>query len=118
MQDKPTQQKPRTETQSDSLFLWYSQIEKICENEGVTWDRLVRHTHQLRVTKANLHEAGKQLQKALWGKTSTKELEKTKQIEILVQHFADWFGKEGIEVPPFPSQELKHYEQMSNEYRV
>ena len=96
----------RTGAQHRSLFLWYGQIEQICANEGVTWDRLVKHTHQLRVTKENLHEAGKQLQKALWGKASTKEL-KRNQIGTLIDHFIEWFAKEGVELPPFPHEE-KH----------
>ena len=102
--ESPKLPQNRTGAQHRALFLWYGQIEQICANEGITWDRLVKHTHQLRVTKENLHEAGKQLQKALWGKASTKELEK-KQINTLIDHFIEWFAKEGVELPPFPHEE-------------
>ena len=106
-QNEPqTHSQIRTSSQHRALFLWYGQIEQICANEGVAWDRLVKHTHQLRVTKENLHEAGKQLQKALWGKASTKELEK-RQIDTLIDHFIEWFGKEGVELPPFPTNEAE-----------
>ena len=120
-QNEPqTHSQIRTSAQHRSLFLWYGQIEQICAESGITWDRLVKHTHQLRVTKENLHEAGKQLQKALWGKASTKELEK-KQIDTLIEHFIEWFAKEGVELPPFPSSEpltntkLSQMENLKNE---
>jgi len=97
----------RTENQHNSLFLWFSQIEQEAENAGITWDRLARHTHQLKVTKENLHDACKQLTKALWGINSTKKIKKIGHIDIIQQHFSDWFGKEGLTLPPFPSDENK-----------
>lgn len=103
---KPTGKK-RTDAQHRALFLWYSMIEREAENAGITFDNVIQHTHQLRVTRENLHELGKQLQKALWGTASTKELEKVGQIDILVDHFTDLFGKVGLELPPFPHEENK-----------
>ncbi len=97
----------RTQNQHNALFLWYSMIEQECENAGITWNQLVGKTHQLRVTKEGLHEMGKQLQKALWGTTSTKELKKTGQLEILQEHFIDLFSKVGLTLPEFPSDETK-----------
>jgi hypothetical protein len=67
-------------------------IEKECENAGITWNQLVGKTHQLRITKEGLHMMGKELQRALWGTTSTKELKKVGQIEILQEHFVDLFS--------------------------
>ena len=99
---------PRTQSQHNALFLWFSMIEKLCEERGITWDRLIRHTHQIRVTQANLHEACKQLQKALWGTVSTKQLKKQEQIDIIIDHFTDWFAKEELELPSFPSRCIKH----------
>jgi hypothetical protein len=95
----------RTDTQSDSLFLWFCMIEKEAENAGVTWDMILRHVHQLRVTKENLHEACKQLIDGLWHIKSTKQIKKQGQIEIIVDHFVDLFSKEGLTLPPFPSRE-------------
>lgn len=92
----------RTPSQHAALFLWYSMIEREAENAGITWNQLVGKTHQLRITKEGLHEMGKQLQKALWGTTSTKELKKTGQIEILQEHFIDLFSKVGLTLPEFP----------------
>lgn len=101
------QPKPRTIPQHNSLFLWFSMIEKEAENMGITWDMIIRHTHQLRVTKENLHSMCKELQKALWGSTSTKQLKKNGEIDIIIEHFTDLFAKEGLELPPFPSNEIK-----------
>ena len=95
----------RTDAQHRAWFLWLGMIEKEAENAGITFDNVIQHTHQLRITRENLHEIGKQLQKALWGTTSTKDLEKIGQIEILVQHFVDLFSKVGLELPPFPERE-------------
>ena len=97
--------KTRTDKQHRALFKWFAMIEHEAENQGVTFDRIIAHTHQLRITKENLHELCKQLQKALWGTTSTKELQKIGQIEIIEQHFVDLFAKVGLELPPFPSEE-------------
>ena len=111
--------KKRTSAQHRALFLWYSQIEKVSEVAGVTWDRIIKHTHQIRVTQENVHEAGKQLQKALWNKSSTKDLE-THQLDILIDHFVDLFSKEGVELPPFPSEDsntrLDAMENLKKEY--
>jgi hypothetical protein len=97
----------RTQSQHNALWLWFSMIEHEAENAGITWNQVVGHTHQLRITKEGLHVMCKQLQKALWGTTSTKDLKKVGQIEILVQHFADLFSKVGLELPPFPCDEDK-----------
>jgi hypothetical protein len=102
----------RTDSQHSAWFLWLSMIEHEAENAGVTWNHVVQHTHQLRITKEGLHEMGKQLQKALWGTTSTKELKKVGQIEILIEHFVDLFSKVGLELPPFPSDETKQLENL------
>jgi len=97
----------RTESQHNSLFLWFSLIEKEAENAGLTWDMIIRHTHQLRVTKENLHGMCKQLMEALWKTTSTKEIKKTGNIDIIIDHFTDLFSKEGLELPPFPHDKTK-----------
>lgn len=97
-------EKPRTQQQHNGLFLWFSMIEKEAENAGITWDMIIRHTHQLRITKESLHGMCKQLQKALWGTDSTKKLKKHEQLDIIQEHFIDLFSKEGLELPPFPTK--------------
>jgi len=101
---QPSTDDLRTSKQSDSLFLWFSMIEKEAENAGVTWDRIIKHTHQLRVTKENLHSMCKQLTKALWGINSTKKIKKREHLDIIIDHYVDLFAKEGLTLPPFPEE--------------
>ena len=103
----------RTDNQNAAYWVWLTQIEREAENAGITFDQVVGHTHQLRVTKENVHELVKQLMKALWGTTSTRELKKVGQIEIIEQHLADLFSKVGLELPPFPSREQENNELLS-----
>lgn len=103
----------RTEQQHKALFKWFSMIEKEAENAGVTWNMVVEHTHQLRITKEGLHGMFKTLQKALFNKKSTKELKKTGQLDIMIDHFVDLFSKVGLELPPFPVDEKKQREKIA-----
>ena len=104
---------PRTEAQHRALFTWFTMIEREAENAGITWNQLVGHTHQLRITSEGLHVMCKQLMKALWGTTSTKQLKKVGQIEILEQHFVDLFSKVGLELPAFPCDEERQKENLA-----
>lgn len=97
----------RTESQHNALFLWFSMIEKEAENQGVTWDMVIKYTHQLRITKETLHGMCKSLQQALWKTTSTKELKKHGHIDVIIDHFTDLFSKVGLELPPFPEDKNK-----------
>jgi hypothetical protein len=103
---------PRTPAQNKSLHLWLNLIEKEAENQGVTWDMLVRHTSQLRVTSEGLKSACKQLIKALWGYTSTTQLKKTGDLDIVIDHMTDWLSKE-MEVPAFPCDEERQKENLA-----
>jgi hypothetical protein len=96
----------RTLPQNSALHLWFNLIEREAENQGVTWNMLVRHTSQLRVTSEGLKSATKQLIKALWGYTSTTQLKKTGDLDVVIDHLTDWLSKE-MEVPPFPHDEDK-----------
>ena len=103
----------RSEEQSNAMFLWFSWIEKETENRGITWNQLVGKTHQLKITKQGLHDMWKQLQKALYGTKSTKQLKKTKEIDTIIEHFVDLFGLVGMEVPPFPNDDEKQKEKIA-----
>jgi hypothetical protein len=94
----------RTKKQNDSLHLWLSLIEREAANQGVTWDKIIRHASQLRVTSHGLKGAIHQLIEALWGYTSTTQLKKVGQLEIVIDHMTDWLSKE-MEVPAFPSED-------------
>lgn len=99
-------EKTRTKKQNDSFHLWLEMIEKSAENQGVTQDMLIKHTTQLRVTSEWLKSAVKQLINVLWGYTSTTQLKKQGDLDIVIDHVTDWLGKE-MEVPSFPSEKDK-----------
>lgn len=110
----------RTDAQNRSYWLWLTQIADQCEKEGVTADLLFKHTAHIKVTKNVLHEAIKSLCKALWNIDSTTNLEKTGHLDEIQDHVASWVGKEGVEVPPFPHEEvtntkLSQHENLKNE---
>lgn len=100
----PKEEKQRTQSQHNGLFLWFYLIEKEAENNGITWDMIIRHTHQLRITKENLHSMCKDLIDALFKIKSTTQIKKQGHIDIIVDHFTDLFAKEGMVLPPFPSK--------------
>lgn len=94
----------RTGSQNAALHLWFKQIADICQNQGVTFDLIIKHTHQVAVTEIGVKGLWHVLQKALYGTTSTTELKKTGQIDRMIDHFVALFAKEEVELPPFPSQ--------------
>ena len=106
-------EKTRTQSQHNALFLWFSMIEHEAENQGVTWDMIIRHTLQLRVTKEGLHGMCKALQKALWGTDSTKELKKIGHIDVIIDHFTDLLSKEMEFIPEFPHEKDKGNDTLS-----
>jgi len=105
-----------TTTQRKALFLWFTMIECEAENHGITWNAIIQHTHQLKITKEGLHGMCKTLQEALWGTNSTTQLKKNGNIEIIIDHFTDLFAKEGLELPTFPSEENKGMELLASQH--
>jgi len=105
----------RTDPQRRGYFLWLEQIAKQCENMGVTADMLFKHTAHITVTKDMLHTAIKTLIKAKWNLDSTNDLRKTGHLDEIIDSVASWVGKEGVEIPPFPTNETKAWEQLSGE---
>lgn len=95
----------RTQSQHNALFLWLGQIADQCRKLGITADLLFRHTSEVLITKEMLHTTLKTLLEVKWGITTTKNIEKTGHIEEIQDTFALWLGKEGVEIPPFPSKE-------------
>jgi hypothetical protein len=87
--------------QQKSLFKWFEMISQEADRQGVTFDMVIRHTHQLKITKPGLHAMCKQLIRPLFGYESTTEIQKTGDLDIIIDHFTDLLSKE-MEVPPFP----------------
>lgn len=105
----------RTDPQRRAYFLWLEQIAEQCRNMGVTADMLFKHTAHISVTKDMLHHAIKTLIKAKWNLESTNDLRKTGHLDEIIDSVASWVGKENIEIPPFPSNETKAWEELSGE---
>lgn len=102
----------RTDSQNKAYWLWLTQIAQICQNEGVTADMVFKHTAHISVTKELLHHCVKTLIKAKWNLESTTELDKTGHLDSIQEHIALWLGKEGVEIPPWPSDQNKEEIQM------
>lgn len=98
--EEPKEQ--RTGAQSRALHLWFRQIADICQNQGVTFDLIIKHTHQVAVTEYGVKALWHVLQKALYGTESTRDLKKTGQIDRMIDHFVALFAKEEVELPLFP----------------
>lgn len=105
----------RTESQRKAYFLWLEQIAEQCRNMGVTADMLFKHTAHISVTKEMLHHSIKALIKAKWNLDSTNDLRKTGHLDEIMDSVASWVGKENIEIPPFPSDDMKAEENLSGE---
>lgn len=102
----------RTDNQRKAYFLWLKQIAEQCVNAGVTADMLFKHTAHISVTKDMLHHSIKTLIKAKWNLESTNDLRKTGHLDEIMDSVASWVGKENIEIPPFPSNETKAWEEI------
>jgi hypothetical protein len=102
----PTEE-PRSKKQNNALHAWFAQIAKICQNQGVTFNLIISHTHDVEVTPTGVKGLWHVLQKALYGTDTTTKLTKSGQIDTMIDHFCNLFGKEGVELPPFPSEENK-----------
>ena len=102
----------RTDSQRKAYFLWLEQIAEQCVNAGVTADMLFKHTAHISVTKDMLHHSIKTLIKAKWNLESTNDLRKTGHLDEIMDSVASWVGKENIEIPPFPSNETKAWEEI------
>jgi hypothetical protein len=113
----PTEEEPTyptfTGAQRRAYFTWLEQIAEQCRNMGVTADMLFKHTAHISVTKEMLHHCIKTLIKAKWNLDSTNDLRKTGHLDEIIESVANWLGKENVEIPPFPSNEVKSLESVA-----
>lgn len=113
--EKPDDPKPptRTSAQNAAMHLWFTQIAEICQNQGVTMNLIIGHTHDVMVTPEAVKGLWKALMEALYGKKSTTELKKTGEIDRMIDHMVALFAKEEVELPPFPVDEKKQEQNLS-----
>lgn len=107
--EAPKSSPERTGQQNNGMHLWFEQTARICQNQGVTMDLIIKHTHDVLVTKEGVKLLWKTFQKALFDTDSTTQLKKTGQIDILVDHMVALFAKVGVELPPFPCDEQRFW---------
>lgn len=103
----------RTDNQNRAMHLWFRQIAETCQNQGVTMNLIINHTHDVSVTEYGVKALWHVLQKALYGTDSTAQIKKSGQIDKMVEHFVALFAKEEVELPPFPSNDAKVWESIS-----
>lgn len=100
----------KTDSQTAALFLWFEQIAHECNNQGVTFNMVMKEVADLAVTKENNHMLAKRLSAALWDIDSTTKLEK-QHINVLIDHFVALYAKLGITLPQFPSVDMLQSDQ-------
>jgi len=104
------EEKKRTEAQNRSLHLWYEQLAKLLNENGITMTTVLqKFILDTPATKYTVKELlWRPLQQALVGKYSTKELLKQQEIDQIYDSLVKFFGEQmELEIPPFPSYENK-----------
>ena len=94
--------------QMKSLNFWCGQISTVLRREGMTMNKVIEimKNFELPPTKEVVKElVFKPIMTALFKKTSTTELCRKKEIDDNSQTMIMNFGKWGITLPPFPSEE-------------
>jgi len=94
--------------QMKSLNFWCGQISTVLRQEGMTMNKVIEimKNFELPPTKEVVKElVFKPIMTALFKKTSTTELCRKKEIDDISQTMIMNFGKWGITLPPFPSEE-------------
>lgn len=104
-----TKEIKRTEAQNRALHLYFEQLAKALNENGLDMRIVLKPSVSISWTKQNIKEyLWKPLMKALINKESTTELGKLKQIDLvydnLNRHLVEKFG-EVCEFPQFPSLE-------------
>ena len=97
-----------TNQQRKALHLWCGQIATVLRESGMTMNKVIEimKNFELPPTKEVVKElVFKPIMTALFKKTSTTELCRKKEIDDISQTMIMNFGKWGITLPPFPSEE-------------
>jgi hypothetical protein len=109
-------QETRTELQNNSLHLWLTQLSDEFNEKDIDMRLLIREDIKIPASMMFLKEyVWKPVQKALFGKKSTTQLFKTKEIDQIVdiinRAVVERF-KGQVNVPPFPSWENKSIDEI------
>ena len=101
--------KERTTDQNSALHLWLTKKSEQCRDAGITRQQILTKTIELEVNEHFMKEIFRDVQEAMFknGK-STRNLEKTGQIDEIVEHlnrfFSEKFNLPGTEFPNDPNK--------------
>lgn len=109
----------RSLTQNNSLHKMFQEISDDCMEKGITMRKLLKPETEVECTPENIKWIWKKIQTMLFGSTSTTELKKSGQIDIVYRNFnkllIERTGGE-ISMPEFPSHERQMREMGKVEY--
>lgn len=94
----------RTDTQNDALHLYFEQIAEALNDAGYDIQKtLAQYKVDIPWTKESVKELIWRLcQKSMFSKRSTTELDRTREINQIVEVITRFLGKLGVEYIPFP----------------
>lgn len=95
----------RTNPQNNSIHLWLDWIAKQCVEKGITLEMILEKRLEIMPTGILLKESlWKFTQKKMFNKKSTTQLNKTGEINDIIDVLTLHFSELGVEVPPFPDR--------------
>lgn len=95
---------PLTTQQMKALHLWFRQCSEVLREQGVDI-RKALHFPIMPTEEVIKNDIFKPILLAMFGKTSTTQLSKQKEIDDIYDVINKTFSEMGIELPPFPSEE-------------
>ncbi len=99
-----------TRQQQKALHLWFRQLADVLREEGNDIRQML--SYPILPTETSVKEViFKPILFAAFGKKSTKELSKQKEIDDCYDIICKTFGEMGIKVPPFPSEEELNFQE-------
>jgi len=109
---QPNKEELLTRQQQKALHVWFEAIASVLNAEGKTMALILnKFILDAPVTKYSVKELiWKPLQASMYGKESTTELLKKKEIDQIVMALSKFFGEEiEVSIPPFPSSDPQNY---------
>lgn len=95
----------RTLNQNSALHLWFTQLSEVLNENGMDMRKTMNIP--LKPTPILIKEAVfKPIMKEMFGKESTTQLLKQKEIDDVYDVINKMFAEMGISVPPFPSIDI------------
>lgn len=98
----------RTSQQNKALHLWLRQKAQQCRDAGVTTQMAFGKTIELEMTEETMKVIWRYVQKAMFNKDSTRDLDKIAELDEVAEHlnrfFAENFNLEGIPIPYDPDK--------------